>query len=86
MQGAFVSVTWNAPAGHSTKDWVGIAPAGAPDTQFLAYQYVPAGTTGSLTFLIDNSWSEGAYEFRYFLNNTWQRAATVGFTVTGAGP
>jgi len=45
-----------------------------------------AGTTGSLTFLVDNSWSTGAYEFRYFLNNTYQRAATVGFTVTGAGP
>jgi hypothetical protein len=45
---------------------------------------VPAGTTGSLTFQVGSGWAAGSYEFRYFLNDTLQKAATVGFTVAEA--
>ena len=80
--GATVAVTWNAPAGHSTIDWVAVAAVGAPNTVYLTYQWVPAGTSGTLTFPVDRGWATGPYEFRYFINNTFQKAASVGFTVS----
>jgi lysophospholipase L1-like esterase len=80
--GSQVTVTWTASSGRSAKDWVAMAVAGAPDTAYLKWQWVPAGTNGTLTFVIDSGLATGSYELRYFINDTFQKAASVAFAVT----
>lgn len=60
---ATIPVFWTAPSGHSTTDWVGVFAAGAPDTQYHAWSYVPAGTAGTLSLTAPAT--PGVYEVRY---------------------
>jgi hypothetical protein len=62
-----ITVSWEAPADHSGSDWVAMYAAGASNNSYLAYQYVPAGTSGTLTFNAPTT--VGTYEFRYLHNN-----------------
>ena len=71
--GAAVTVDWSGAAGHAAKDWIGLYPVGAPDTNFLAWQYTGGATTGHMTFAAPPR--AGEYEFRYFLNDGFERAA-----------
>jgi hypothetical protein len=72
-RGTAVKVDWSAAVGHSAKDWVGLYAAGDPDTGFLAWQYTGAATTGRLSFVAPER--TGEYEFRYFLDDGFTRAA-----------
>jgi hypothetical protein len=56
-------------------DWLALALVGSPDTKFVAYTYVGAGVTTRMWTVTMPSTS-GQYEFRYFPNNGYIRAAT----------
>ncbi|MBV9083937.1 MAG: hypothetical protein JOZ62_14765, partial [Acidobacteriaceae bacterium] len=62
--GDSITVNWSAPAGHSADDYVGLYAVGAPDDQYLTFQYTGDATTGTLNFTAPSD--PGVYEFRYF--------------------
>ena len=74
--GSTVFADWSAAPGHSERDWVGLYQPGAADMNMLAWQYTGAATTGHLNFVLPAR--PGSYEFRYFLNDGFQRAAAAG--------
>jgi pectin methylesterase-like acyl-CoA thioesterase len=71
--GTAVTVNWSAPSGHSTQDVIAMFHASKdvirpfrardPDRMPLSWQFVGAGTTGTLSFTLPNS--GGPFEFRY---------------------
>ncbi|MGI9343393.1 MAG: hypothetical protein ACR2QV_11115, partial [Gammaproteobacteria bacterium] len=78
-----LTVTLAGGPGGAT-DWLTLAEVGAPDAQYVAYIYVGAGVT-------DTTWTvtapaAGQYEFRLFLNNGYERAATSDVIVVEAPP
>jgi len=88
--GSAATVSVSGGPGNRT-DWVGFYPAGTPDSGYLDWRYLN-GTTGvpesgvstaSLTFTVPVT--AGEYEFRFFVNNTYERLATSG-AVTVAAP
>ena len=72
--GSNITVNWTAPVGHSLADWVGLYRTGTAETAFLAYQYLPAGNSGTLNFGAPAT--PGVYEFRCYPNNGFTRVAT----------
>lgn len=60
------------------RDWIGIAPVGAPDTQFIAYKYVSlvAGVTDGVLHFDLPAAANGNYEARLFYNDTYTRLGT----------
>ena len=71
--GQAITGAWSVPEGRPSNDWVGFYRAGAPDSDFLAYQYTNGTATGTMTVVAPSL--AGNFEFRYFLNNTFARAA-----------
>jgi hypothetical protein len=71
--GSTITIHWQAPDKHNPYDWVGLYTAGASNTSYIQWEYVPFGTSGSLTFTAPNA--DGTYEFRYLLNNGYTSAA-----------
>ena len=60
------------------RDWIGIAPVGAPDGQFIAYKYVSlvgGVTSGGAAFDLPAS-AAGEYEARLFYNDSYTRLGT----------
>ena len=45
-----VTVSWTAPAGSSTFDWIGMYAVGADNRQYLAYVYTGGATSGNANF------------------------------------
>ena len=81
--GANVTVTWNSSTTRAANDWIGLYLQGAPDTSFISFQYLGAtGAGGTKTFTMPAR--NGVYEFRYFLTDTYNKAATSN-TVTLSG-
>ncbi|OAI50293.1 hypothetical protein AYO44_05765 [Planctomycetaceae bacterium SCGC AG-212-F19] len=72
--GGSITVSWTAPAGHSTTDWVGLFAVGSANTSYLAYQYTTSATGGSMTFTAPST--PGGYEFRYLPNNGYTSLAS----------
>lgn len=70
---ATIPVFWEAPPGHAATDWVGVFAAGAPDTQYVSWSYVPAGTAGSLSLTAPST--PGIYEVRYLRDNGYTSVA-----------
>jgi hypothetical protein len=73
------------------RDWVGLYPAAAADSGYLAWKYLsgtqtppPAGLAGAtLSFVMPQA--PGTYNFRLFLNNGFTKLATsAAVTVAGA--
>jgi hypothetical protein len=87
-----VTASWTAPAGQtSALDWIGLYVVGLDDsTEGLnpssnrTWQYTGGSTSGSLYFAAPAS--SGAYEFRYFLNNSSTRVATSNTVTVGSTP
>ena len=77
--GSVINADWSAAPGHSAKDWVGLYLADAADTNVLALQYTGPATAGHLSFTLPAR--PGQYEFRYFLNDGFARAAVAGQVV-----
>jgi len=73
-RGGSLNVNFSAGVGHSSDDFVGLFKAGDVDTNPLTTQKAGAGTIGHLTFTAPQS--PGSYEFRYFLNDGYTRAAS----------
>jgi pectin methylesterase-like acyl-CoA thioesterase len=70
--GTAVTVNWSAPGGHSTRDVIALFPAGEDGfrpfrgrdpERMPRWQFVSAGTTGTLSFALPNH--GGPFEFRY---------------------
>lgn len=87
-----VTVYVTSAPGNAT-DWVGLFPAGATDSGYLAWQYLNGGTAPPPAGLVEATMTfalpavEGAYEFRLFAHNSYQRVATsTSVAVSGAGP
>ena len=83
--GSTVAVTLtNAPGGAG--DWIALAAVGAPDTSYVQWVWVGAGTTTRIWNVVMPT-AGGTYEFRLFLNGGYQRAATSPpVTVAAATP
>ena len=94
--GGQVKVSWTAPSGSSTLDWIGLYQAGAPNNYYyLGYMATNGVTSGSFTTnLVDANGQPlpaGQYEFRYLLNNTYSsviasNTVTVQSTVSTPTP
>ena len=72
--GASVTVTLTDGLGGAF-DWLALAATAAPNTSYLKYLYLGAGTT-TRAWTVTAPTTPGTYEFRLFLNNGYTRAAT----------
>jgi subtilisin family serine protease len=72
--GAPTTVTLTNGYGGAT-DWIAFASAASPNTGYLQWIYIGAGTT-TRTWTIAAPSTPGMYEFRLFLNNGYTRVAT----------
>lgn len=75
--GSNATADFVAPAGHSATDWVGLYPVGGQLHEWLAYSYVGAATSGTISITLPATAVSGqSYELRYFLNNGYTQGAT----------
>src|SRR6185437_4015301 len=81
--GGSVTATLTGGAGGST-DWLALASTSSPDTSYIRYVFVGGGVT-TRTWTVDMPTTPGSYEFRYFLNGGYTRAATSPTVVVGSG-
>ena len=82
--GTSVSINYVAPAGHSATDWVALHRVNAPYYEILSYRFVSADS-GNVTLSLAGAVEGEAYEFQYFVNNTYVVAAnSSSFTVQAA--
>jgi thermitase len=82
--GGSLTVSWTAPAGRPTTDWVGLYKVGDPNTAYGWWVYTNGTTSGSATLTAPAL--AGTYEFRYLLNNGFtSSAASNSVTVTAGG-
>ncbi len=84
--GSGVSVCWTAPSGRPRTDWIGLYVVGGSSTNYsLGWRYTEGASSGCFTFPAPTQ--PGRYEFRYFLNNSYNEAAWSNvFTVTAGQP
>jgi hypothetical protein len=74
VAGGPITVTWTAPGGSSSFDWIGIFAVGSSDYEDLGWVYTNGATSGSTTF--NAPYDSGYYEFRYFLNDGYTKVKT----------
>ncbi|HEX8267630.1 MAG TPA: BACON domain-containing carbohydrate-binding protein, partial [Pyrinomonadaceae bacterium] len=72
--GAPMTVSFTAPSGSSTVDWVGLYAVGTANTQYLSGGATNGQTSG--TFNLNAPTQPGQYEFRYMLNNSFTSIVT----------
>ena len=80
--GDYFDVSWTAPNGNSSTDWIAMYRVGDPDSAYSWYAYTGGATSGSIRLPADRA---GAFEFRYFSNNTFSKKATSN-TLTVTAP
>ena len=88
--GDTITVSWTAPLGRPSNDWVGLFQVGAPNSAYLWYQFTGGTVSGTATVAAPSP--AGQYEFRYLLTNGYTdvaRSSTItvangGFTLTAA--
>jgi YD repeat-containing protein len=81
--GGQLTVTWSAPSGRPTTDWVALYKVGDPNTSYGAWQYTNGTTSGSFTATTPTQ--AGQYEFRYLLQGGYTegaRSSVVPVTLT----
>jgi len=89
--GPIVSVGVTNGPGNAT-DWVALAPAGAADTTYVDWRYLNGATTppttgvSSATLAFQTPATPGAYEVRFFVDNTFQRLTASGPLVVTPSP
>jgi hypothetical protein len=86
--GAALTVTWQAPSTHSSKDWIGLFLANMPSAgnTIISYKYVPSGTGGVLTFTAPTTPFPQTYQLRYLVNDGYtETARSAAITVSSAG-
>jgi subtilisin family serine protease len=72
--GGALTVSWTAPAGRPTNDWIGLFQVGAANNAYVWYQYTGGAASG--TFHLTAPSPLGQYEFHYLLQNTYNLATT----------
>ena len=77
-----MTATLTGGAGGYT-DWLALAATTAPDTSYVRYVYVGGGVT-TRTWTVTMPTTAGTYEFRYFLNGGYTRAATSPAVIVGS--
>src|SRR5207237_71995 len=65
--GAALSVSWNAPSGRPSVDWIGLFKVDDPYTAYVWWTYTNGTTSGTANLTAPTA--SGTYEFRYQLNN-----------------
>jgi hypothetical protein len=79
--GANVTVTWSAPSGSQSKDWVGLYKVGDSNHSFGKWVYTGGLPSGTFTVAVPPT--AGSYEFRYLLNDGFtDTARSSAITVT----
>ena len=74
--GQSLTVSWTAPAGAGTWDWIGLFKVGTSNYSYLWYRYTYGATSGS--FSVAGPTQPGDYELRYLLNNGYTSVAKSG--------
>ena len=71
--GGDLIVTWVAPAGQSSLDWIGRFKVGEPNENYISYEYTGGLSSGSRGFVapLEPGW----YECRYLLDDAYNDAA-----------
>jgi hypothetical protein len=84
--GEAITVTLtNGPGG--TRDWLALAEVGRPDASGQYVQWTYVGSEATQTWTVNAPATGGQYEFRFFANDTFTRAATSpAVSVTAAPP
>lgn len=80
--GGQLTVSWTAPSGLSTLDWIGLFKIGEPNSNFITYEYAEP-RSGSLRFIAPMQ--PGQYEFRYLVDDEYNDAARSGPITVIAG-
>ena len=89
-EGTVLTILINNGTGNTT-DWVGLAAAGAPDTAIIAWVYLngtqtaPSIAVTSATVMMTAPTSDGAYEARFYPNDSWNVSARAVVSVAGGG-
>jgi len=73
-EGDEVEVDWEIPSDdEGSQNWIGLYEVDASNSGFESWQYIDDDNSGTITFTIDD---EGEYEFRLFLNNSYDDEVT----------
>jgi Galactose oxidase-like, Early set domain/Viral BACON domain len=81
--GGSLTVSWTAPSGRPTTDWIGLYQVGDPNTSYLWWTYTNGATSGSSS--LSAPATAGQYEFRYLLNDGFSDAARSNAVTVTAG-
>jgi len=86
--GEIVTIKWDVSTGANiTNDWIGLFKAGDPsDHAHKLWSHYTRTHSGQQPFRIrTDRFPPGDYEFRYFINRTYNSTATANLTIKGAG-
>lgn len=82
--GGQITVTFTAPIGSSSLDWIGLYKVGTPNTAYLDGGYTRGLTSGVLNGYAPSE--PGQYEFRYLLNDGYTSVANSNTISVQAAP
>lgn len=80
--GGNLTVSWTAPSGRPTNDWIGLFKAGDPDSVYGWWKYTNGASSG--TFTAPAPAAGGQYEFRYLQQNGYTDVARSGAIAVNA--
>jgi hypothetical protein len=63
--GAQLNVSWTAPSGRHSTDWIALYKVGDLNTTYGSWQYTQGATSGNFT--VTTPTTAAKYEFRYLL-------------------
>ena len=87
-EGSALTVSVASGPGNTT-DWVGLAPAGTPDSSYIAWAYLnglqtaPNVGLNSATVMMTAPTTDASYEARFYANNGYTVLTRTAFTVQG---
>jgi len=84
--GSPLAVTWSVPSNQSQTDWVGLYKVGSSSANGSEqwWRYTGGSPSGNLT--LNAPLQGGQYEFRLFLNNTFDRVASSNSVTVASAP
>lgn len=72
--GGQLTVSWTAPTGRPSTDWIALYKIGDPNTTYGSWQYTQGATSGNFTVTAPST--ANRYEFRYLLQNGYTSVAS----------
>jgi hypothetical protein len=81
--GGQLTVSWTAPNGRPSNDWIALYSVGAPNNNFLWWRYTGGAASGSFTLTAPSQ--AGQYEFRYLLNDGFTDSVRSNTVTVGGG-